>query len=55
VIDQIGGFIGQLMAIVNRGRQGGFNAFLSYFLRDALGAAGVEPGGVGAFRIGALT
>ncbi len=46
VIDQVRSFVGQLFAIVDRGGQRGFHAFLPDLLRDALGAAGVQAGGV---------
>ena len=46
--------VGQLFAIVDRGGQRGFHAFLPDLLRDALGAAGVQAGGVRAVRAGVL-
>lgn len=54
VIDQIRSFVDQLFAIVDRGGQRGFHAFLPDLLRDALGAAGVQAGGVRAVRAGVL-
>ncbi len=55
MIHQVRRLILQLEAVVHRGGQRGLHAFFSHFLRDALGAAGIQLRRVGALRVGVLT
>jgi len=54
VIHQVGGFIRQFGPVVHGGGQGCLYAFFSHFLRNALGAAGIELRGIGTLRIGSF-
>ena len=55
MIHQIRRLILQLEAVVHRGGQRGLDAFFPHFLRNTLGAAGVQLRRVGALRVGVLT
>lgn len=55
VIHQIRCLVGQLKAVIYRRGQCGFHPFFAHFLRNAFGAAGIQFGGIGGFRVGRFT
>ena len=55
VVHQIRRLILQLEAVVHRGGQRGLDAFFPHFLRNTLGAAGVQLRRIGALRVGVFT
>ncbi len=52
MVEQIGGFVDELLPILGHGGQRHFNTFLTYLLGDTLGPFAVEAGGVAGGRIG---
>ncbi len=52
MVEQIGGFVNELLPILGHGGERHFNTFLTYLLGDALGPFAVEAGGVAGGRIG---
>ena len=52
VIDEVGGLVPELLPVVHGSGERRLDALFAHLLRDALGAAGVEAGGVGRGRIG---
>ncbi len=52
VVEQIGGFVDELLPILGHGGQRHFHTLFTYLLGDALGPFGVEAGGVAGGRIG---
>ena len=52
VIHQIRCLVGQFKAVMYCRCQCGFHPFFTHFLRNAFGAAGIQFGGVGGFRVG---
>ena len=55
VIHQIRRFIGQFLAVMHGRGQSRFNAFFSHFLRNTLGAAGVQLRGIRTLRVRRFT
>lgn len=55
VVHQVRRLILQLEAVVHCGGQRGLHAFFPHFLRNTLGAAGVQLRRVGALRVGVFT
>ncbi len=54
VVEQIGGFVDELLPILGHGGQGHFHPLFTHLLGDALGALGVQAGGVAGGRVGPL-
>ncbi len=54
VVEQIGGFVDKFLPILGHGGQRHFDTLFTHLLGDALGALGIEAGGVAGGRIRAL-
>ncbi len=54
MVEQVGGFVDQLLPILGHGGQSHFNTFFTHLLGDALGAFAVQAGGVAGGGVCAL-
>jgi len=55
MVNQVGGFVGQLSTVIDGGGEGGFYSFFTHFLCNALGATRIKACGIRAFWICGFT